>query len=107
MLFQTFIDELEGILAGVQKRRQSERTFNNSLGKEVRVVDSSDLKVLGLVQSALKFNHVNINLIIALGEYFEIIFVRSSHPDYLQRRRLELQHPHALRRPAQNLSHCQ
>lgn len=79
MLFQTFVDELEGFLAGVQKRRQTERTFNNSLGKEVRVVDSSDLKVLGLVQSALKFNHPNINLMISLSEYFDIIFVRSIH----------------------------
>jgi hypothetical protein len=78
VLFQTFVDELEGILSGVQKRRSSERTFNNSLGKEVKVIDSSDLKVLGLVQSALKFNHVNINLIISLGDYFDIIFVASN-----------------------------
>lgn len=107
VLFQTFVDELEGILSGVQKRRSSERTFNNSLGKEVKVIDSSDLKVLGLVQSALKFNHVNINLIISLGDYFDIVFVASKSSDHFPGRRLELQHPHALRRPPQKLPHPQ
>lgn len=74
-LFQTFVDELEDILAGINKRRGLERSFNNSLGKEVKIFDSSDIKVLQFIQSALKFNLENLNLIISLSDYFNLVFV--------------------------------
>lgn len=74
-LFQTFVDELEDITAGIKRRRSSERSFNNSIGSEVKIIDYSDIRILQLIQSALKFDLENINLIIALSEYFDVIFV--------------------------------
>lgn len=75
VLFQTFIDELDDVLAGISKRRSSERAFNNSIGKEVRVIDQGDIRILQLIQSALKFNLENINLVIAHSNYFDLFFV--------------------------------
>jgi hypothetical protein len=75
-LFQTFIDELENVLFGIKKRRSSERSFNNSIGHEVKVIDFSDIRIMQLIQSALKFDLDNVSLIIALSEYFDLFFVR-------------------------------
>jgi hypothetical protein len=71
---QTFIDDLEHILAKIKSRTVSTRAFSNSIGVEVKVVDQSDIKLLGLVQTALKLNQDNINLIIALSDYFPLLF---------------------------------
>lgn len=73
-LFQAFVDELEAVLAGIKDRHARERTFNNSIGQEVRVIDSSDLKIISLIQNALKFNITNLNLIISCSEFFDILF---------------------------------
>ena len=75
-LFQTFVDELENIIFGVKRRRASERSFNNSIGHEVKVIDFSDIRIMQLIQSALKFDLDNVNLIITLSEYFDVFFVR-------------------------------
>lgn len=75
-LFQTFVDELENVVTGIRRRRSSERSFNNSIGHEVKVVDFADIRILQLIQSALKFDLENINLIISLSEYFDVIFVQ-------------------------------
>ena len=72
--YQTFIDELEHILGKISERTLNTRTFSNSIGVEVKVVDQSDIKLLQLVQTALKFNQDNINLIIALSNYFNLLF---------------------------------
>lgn len=78
VLFQTFVDDLEDILVGIDKRRKSERSYNNSIGQEVKIIDFSDIKILQLIQSSLKFNLENLNLMISLGEYFDLVFVRFS-----------------------------
>lgn len=75
-LFQTFVDELENVVTGIRRRRSTERSFNNSIGHEVKVVDFADIRILQLIQSALKFDLENINLIISLSEYFDVIFVQ-------------------------------
>jgi hypothetical protein len=74
-LFQTFVDDLEEIIAGVSQRRTGERTFNNSIGKEVKIIDYSDIKILQLIQASLKFNVENINMIISFSDYFDLLFV--------------------------------
>lgn len=74
VLFQTFVDELEDIVSGINKRRKAEKTFNNSIGQEVKVIDFSDIKILQLIQASLKFNLENLNLMISLGEYFDLVF---------------------------------
>lgn len=103
-LFQTFIDELEEIIGGMDKRRKAERTYNNSIGKEVKVIDMSEIKLLQLVQAALKFNLENLNIIIACSNYFDIVFV-TSHVTLglFQEQWLELEHPHPVHRPDQDL----
>lgn len=78
-LFQTFIDELENVLAGIKKRRSSERSFNNSIGTEVKIIDFSDIRILQLIQAALKFDLENLNLIISLSDYFDVFFVCRSN----------------------------
>lgn len=75
-LFQTFVDELEDVITSIKRRRSSERSFNNSIGHEVKIIDYSDIRILQLIQSALKFDLENINLIISLSEYFNVLFVR-------------------------------
>jgi hypothetical protein len=75
VLFQTFVDDLEEIISGISHRRSGERTFNNSIGKEVKIIDFSDIKILQLIQSSLKFNLENINLMISLSDYFDLLFV--------------------------------
>lgn len=82
-LFQTFVDELENVLAGIKKRRSSEKSFNNSIGTEVKIIDLSDIRILQLIQAALKFDLENINLIISLSEYFDIFFVGFCHPGHV------------------------
>lgn len=74
-LFQTFVDDLEEIISGISRRRGVERTFNNSIGKEIKMIDHSDVRILQLIQSSLKFNLENINLMISLSEYFDLLFV--------------------------------
>lgn len=76
-LFQTFVDDLEEIIAGISQRRSGERTFNNSIGKEVKIIDFSDIKILQLIQASLKFNVENINMIVSFSEYFDLLFVIS------------------------------
>lgn len=71
---QTFIDDLEHILAKIKSRTVSSRSFSNSVGVEVKIVDQSDIKLLQLVQTALKLNQDNLNLIIALSDYFPLLF---------------------------------
>ena len=71
---QTFIDVLDQILAKIKARTTTSRAFSNSIGVEVKVVDQSDVKLLQLVQTALKLNQDNINLIIALSDYFPLLF---------------------------------
>lgn len=78
-LFQTFVDELEEIIAGISQRRTGERTFNNSIGKEVKIIDYSDIKILQLIQSSLKFNVENINMIVSFSDYFDLLFVGISY----------------------------
>lgn len=73
-LFQTFVDELEPIIDGIKKRREQQKTFNNTIGKEVRVVDTGDIRIFQLIQAALKFNLQNLNLIIANSRYFDEFF---------------------------------
>lgn len=73
-LFQTFVDELDDVLSGISSRRSSERTFNNSIGKEVKIVDNSDIKILQLIQASLKFNLENINLTVSLSKYIDVFF---------------------------------
>jgi hypothetical protein len=75
VLFQTFVDDLEEIISGISQRRSGERTFNNSIGKEVKIIDFSDIKILQLIQSSLKFNLENINLMVSLSDYFDLLFV--------------------------------
>ena len=91
-LFQTFIDDLEEIVSGIARRRTSERTFNNSIGKEVKIIDYSDIRILQLIQASLKFNLENINLIISLSEYFDLFFVATSDSEYFPVESLELEH---------------
>lgn len=74
VLFQTFVDELEEVIGSISTRRAVERSFNNSIGKEVKVIDYSEVRILHLVQSALKFNLENINLIVAMSSYFDVFF---------------------------------
>lgn len=91
-LFQTFIDDLEEIVSGIARRRTSERTFNNSIGKEVKIIDYSDIRILQLIQASLKFNLENINLIISLSEYFDLFFVAISDSEHFPVESLELEH---------------
>lgn len=71
---QTFIDVLDQILAKIKARTVTTRAFSNSIGVEVKIIDQSDVRLLQLVQTALKLNQDNINLIIALSEYFPLLF---------------------------------
>lgn len=73
-LFQTFVDELEGIVSGIHKRTGTNRSFNNTIGKEVKVVDTGDIRTLHLIQAALKFNLENLNIIISSGDFFDVYF---------------------------------
>lgn len=75
-LFQTFVDDLEEIITGIGQRRAHERTFNNSIGKEVKIIEFSDIRILQLIQASLKFNLERINLMVSLSKYFELLFVR-------------------------------
>ena len=75
-LFQTFVDDLEEIITGIGERRALERTFNNSIGKEVKIIEFSDIRILQLIQASLKFNLERINLMVSLSKYFELLFVR-------------------------------
>ena len=47
-LFQTFVDDLEEIISGIRKRRAGERTFNNSIGKEVKILSLVTLEFSNL-----------------------------------------------------------
>jgi hypothetical protein len=97
-LFQTFINELEDVIHGIKRRRANERSFNNSIGHEVKVIDFSDIRVLQVIQASLKFNLDNINLIISLSEYFEVFFVDLCHSGNVQEQWMELQHSHVVHR---------
>lgn len=91
-LFQTFVDDLEEIIAGISQRRSGERTFNNSIGKEVKIIDFSDIKILQLIQASLKFNVENINMIVSFSEYFDLLFVISHNKGYFQDFPMEFKH---------------
>lgn len=73
-LFQTFVDELESIVAGLRHRTDTPRTFNNTIGREVKIIDTADIRILQLVQGALKFNLENLNIIISSGDFFDTLF---------------------------------
>ena len=91
-LFQTFVDDLEEIISGISRRRANEKSFNNSIGKEVKIIDYSDIRILQLIQASLKFNLENINLIISLSEYFDLLFVHQANVEFLPIKSMELQH---------------